>query len=100
MLAVCNLLGVDVMTGHWEFTYGSAQILDNIKQFKGDFIAQNVSLTEEAQFVLGAEPDSVFKPYVIKEFNKAYPVSGWASVSQLAEGRPMADVLVDFMKQQ
>jgi S-sulfosulfanyl-L-cysteine sulfohydrolase len=71
MLAACNLLGVDVMTGHWEFTYGSAQVLDNIKQFKGDFVAQNVSLTEEAQFASGAESNSVFKPYIIKEFNNA-----------------------------
>lgn len=71
MLAACNLLGVDVMTGHWEFTYGSAQVLYNIKQFKGDFVAQNVSLTEEAQFASGAESNSVFKPYIIKEFNNA-----------------------------
>ncbi|MDA1343012.1 MAG: thiosulfohydrolase SoxB [Proteobacteria bacterium] len=71
MLAVCNLIGVDVMTGHWEFTYGSTQVLDNIKQFKGEFIAQNVSLTEEAQFASGAESSSVFKPYIIKEFNNA-----------------------------
>ncbi len=71
MLAVCNLLGVDVMTGHWEFTYGSKQVLENIKRFNGNFIAQNVSLTEEAQFASGAESNSVFKPYIIKEFNNA-----------------------------
>ncbi len=71
MLAACNLLGVDVMTGHWEFTYGAAQVRDNIKQFKGDFVAQNVLLTEEAQFVSGADSELVFKPYVIKEFNNA-----------------------------
>jgi sulfur-oxidizing protein SoxB len=71
MLAVCNLLGVNVMTGHWEFTYGSAQVLANIRDFKGEFVAQNVSLTEEAQFASGAESDAVFKPYIIKEFNNA-----------------------------
>jgi S-sulfosulfanyl-L-cysteine sulfohydrolase len=71
MLEVCNLLGVDAMTGHWEFTYGSAQVLANLKQFNGDFIAQNVSLSEEAQFNSGAEAGSIFKPYVIKEFNNA-----------------------------
>lgn len=71
MLAACNLLGVDVMTGHWEFTYGAAQVLENLKQFKGDFVAQNVSLTEEAQFVSGAESGLIFKPYVFKEFNNA-----------------------------
>lgn len=71
MLAVCNLLGVDVMTGHWEFTYGSTQVLENIKQFRGEFVAQNVSLSEEAQFASGADSESVFKPYSIKEFNNA-----------------------------
>ncbi len=71
MLAACNLLGMDMMTGHWEFTYGSDQVRDNIKQFKGDFVAQNVLLTEEAQFASDVESNSVFKPYIIKEFNNA-----------------------------
>lgn len=71
MLAVCNLLGIDAMTGHWEFTYGSAQVLANIKEFEGEFIAQNISLTDEAQFTSGEESNSVFKPYIIKEFNNA-----------------------------
>ena len=91
MLAACNLLGVDAMTGHWEFTYGTAQILDNIKHFKGDFIAQNVSLSEEAQFAFGAETGSVFKPYVIKEFGnyrlaiigQAYPYTPIANPKRL-----------------
>ncbi len=91
MLAVCNLLGVDAMTGHWEFTYGGVQVKENIKQFKGDFIAQNVSLSEEAQFASGAESDSVFKPYVIKEFNntriaiigQAYPYTPIANPKRL-----------------
>lgn len=91
MLAACNLLSVDVMTGHWEFTYGSAQVRDNIRQFNGDFVAQNVSLTEEAQFASGADSDSVFKPYTIKEFNnariaiigQAYPYTPIANPSRL-----------------
>jgi S-sulfosulfanyl-L-cysteine sulfohydrolase len=91
MLAVCNLLGVDAMTGHWEFTYGTAQVLDNIKHFNGDFIAQNVSLSEEAQFASDAETGSVFKPYVIKEFGnhrlaiigQAYPYTPIANPKRL-----------------
>jgi S-sulfosulfanyl-L-cysteine sulfohydrolase len=71
MVAACNQLGVDIMTGHWEFTFGSNQVLENLKQFKGEFVAQNISLSEEAQFASGAETAGVFKPYVIKEFNKA-----------------------------
>lgn len=69
MVAACNLLGVDVMTGHWEFTYGSSQVQKNVAAFKGDFVAQNILLSEESQFVSEATTDQVFKPYVIKEFN-------------------------------
>jgi S-sulfosulfanyl-L-cysteine sulfohydrolase len=91
MLAICNLLGVDVMTGHWEFTYGSAQVLENIKQFRGEFVAQNVSLSEEAQFASGADSESLFKPYSIKEFNnvriaiigQAYPYTPIANPKRL-----------------
>ncbi|WAK02945.1 thiosulfohydrolase SoxB [Methylobacter sp. YRD-M1] len=70
MVEASNLLGVDIMTGHWEFTYGSRQVLDNIARFRGEFIAQNIALTEEAQFAGDAETDAVFKPYVIKAFRQ------------------------------
>jgi sulfur-oxidizing protein SoxB len=70
MVDASNLLGVDIMTGHWEFTYGSRQVLDNIARFRGEFIAQNIALTEEAQFAGDAETDAVFKPYVIKAFRQ------------------------------
>ena len=64
MVDAAKLLGVDVMTAHWEFTYGEErvkQIIDG--DFKGqiDFIAQNVK-TKDFE-------DPVFKPYVIKEMN-------------------------------
>jgi sulfur-oxidizing protein SoxB len=60
MVDACKLLGVDVMTGHWEFTLGAArvqQVVDN--DFKGriDFIAQNVKTADFG--------DPVFPPYVI-----------------------------------
>ncbi len=71
MIDACNLLGVDVMTGHWEFTYGSTLVLENIKKFNGEFVAQNIALTDEEQFISGVESSSVFKPYVIKEFKDA-----------------------------
>lgn len=71
MLAACNLLGVDAMTGHWEFTYGQQQLLKNIAAFHGDFVAQNVSITEEAQFAAGIESSTAFKPYVIKNLKNA-----------------------------
>ncbi|MGR9046237.1 MAG: thiosulfohydrolase SoxB, partial [Gammaproteobacteria bacterium] len=71
MVEACNLLGVDVMTGHWEFTYGGDQLLANLAQFAGDFVAQNIALTEEAQFERDADSDQVFKPYLIKQLTHA-----------------------------
>jgi sulfur-oxidizing protein SoxB len=59
------LLGVDVMTGHWEFTYGAERVVEIVnKDFKDklEFVAHNIVDTEFG--------DSVFKPYVIKEVNQ------------------------------
>ena len=64
MADAAKLLGVDVMTGHWEFTYGMERVKEIIeKDFAGkvDFVAQNVKTTDFG--------DPVFKPYVIKEIN-------------------------------
>ncbi len=71
MVEACNRLGVDVMTGHWEFTYEQDEILENISEFKGEFIAQNVRVSEEAMFD-GAEAydedtGHAFKPFTIRE---------------------------------
>ena len=72
MVESSNILGVDVMTGHWEFTYGQSQFIKNIKKFKGEFVAHNISLTEEAQFD-GEEAYDDFghfqKPYTIKKIS-------------------------------
>jgi sulfur-oxidizing protein SoxB len=65
MIGACRLLGVDVMTGHWEFTYGAARVQDAIRnEFKDElsFIAQNVFDDD-----IGEE--RVFDPYVIREVN-------------------------------
>ena len=64
MVDACKLLGVDVMTGHWEFTYGEARVKQIIeKDFAGkiDFVAQNIKTNDFG--------DQVFKPYVIREMN-------------------------------
>ena len=50
MIEAANLLGVDAMTGHWEFTYGEETLRKNLASFKGKFLAQNVFLTEDAAF--------------------------------------------------
>jgi len=71
MVEACNLLGVDVMTGHWEFTHGDAGVAANIEAFGGEFIAQNILLKEEALFEGASAYDEdsghVFRPYVIRE---------------------------------
>ena len=64
MVDACKLLGVDVMTGHWEFTYGMQRVKDIVeKDFAGkvDFVAQNVKTNDFG--------DPVFKPYVIRAVN-------------------------------
>jgi len=64
MVDACKLLGVDIMTGHWEFTLGAERVQQIVeKDFKGrvDFVAQNVKTTDFG--------DPVFPPYVIKSMN-------------------------------
>lgn len=78
MVGACNLLGVDVMTAHWEFTYLDEEVLKNIGEFKGDFVCQNVKVKEDALFdyrfadFAGFNEDSgrAFKPYVIKQLGE------------------------------
>jgi sulfur-oxidizing protein SoxB len=71
MVEAANLLGIEAMTGHWEFTYGEKALRANLDRFKGEFLAQNVFLSEEAAFndAKAFDPASgrVFKPSVIKE---------------------------------
>ena len=64
MVDAAKLLGVDLMTGHWEFTLGMdrvKQIVDN--DFKGriEFIAQNILTADFG--------DPVFAPYVLRQIN-------------------------------
>ena len=75
MVGACNRLGVDVMTGHWEFTYLDEEVISNVKDFKGDFVCQNVFVKDDAAFDYRfAEFDGfnestqrAFKPYTIKK---------------------------------
>jgi len=74
MVDVCNLLGVDVMTGHWEFTYLEEEVRKNLAAFKGDFVAQNVKVKEDALFngakAFDENSGHAFRPYVMKELGK------------------------------
>jgi sulfur-oxidizing protein SoxB len=88
MVDAVKLLGVDVMTGHWEFTYGMDRFNEILeKDLKGniDFVAQNI-LDKEFE-------DPVFRPYVKKEINgvpvaiigQAFPYTPIAHPKHLVE---------------
>ncbi len=64
MVEAGKLLGVDLMTGHWEFTLGMDRVKEIVdKDFAGkiEFIAQNIKTNDFG--------DLVFKPYVMREIN-------------------------------
>ena len=71
MVEASNILGVDVMTGHWEFTYQDTEVLENVEAFNGEFIAHNVKVNEDALFegspAYDEDTGNAFKPYTIKE---------------------------------
>ncbi len=64
MVDACRLLGVDVMTGHFEFTYGQDRVNELLEQLQNSgtaFVAQNIKTRDFG--------DPVFKPYVMHEMN-------------------------------
>ena len=60
MFEASQLLGVDLMTGHWDFTLGAERVLELSKR-RANFIAQNVFTTDFE--------DRVFPPYAIRVMN-------------------------------
>jgi len=86
MVEASNILELDVMVGHWEFTYKEDEVLNNVALFKGDFIGQNVRVKEDSMFgdeypalvekydgsgLFDEDTGHAFRPYVIKEINGA-----------------------------
>ena len=73
MVDACNLLGVDVMTGHWEYTYQDTEVLANIERFQGEFVAQNVRVKEDALFdgypAFDEDTGHAFRPYTVKNLS-------------------------------
>ena len=64
MVDAALLLGVDVMTAHWEMTLGEKRVMEIVNgDFKGkvSFVAQNIKTADFG--------DSVFNPYVMKVQN-------------------------------
>jgi sulfur-oxidizing protein SoxB len=64
MVDAAKLLGVDMMSAHWEFTLGAQRVREIVdKDFKGhiDFLAQNVKTNDFG--------DPVFQPYSLREMH-------------------------------
>ena len=64
MIDAAKLLGVDVMTAHWEMTYGAQRVEEVIaKDFRDRiaFVAQNIATADFG--------DPVFPPFVLREMN-------------------------------
>ena len=62
MIGAQKRLGVDMATGHWEFTYGAARVREAEKALAPvEFLAQNVRTTDFE--------DPVFKPYAMRSVN-------------------------------
>ncbi|MDQ6627247.1 MAG: thiosulfohydrolase SoxB [Pseudomonadota bacterium] len=64
MVDACKLLGVDCMSGHWEFTLGAKRVKEIVeKDLAGriSFLAQNVKTADFG--------DAVFEAYVIRQIN-------------------------------
>ncbi len=89
MVDASKLLGIDVMTGHWEFTLGTERvqsIVNNDLAGRTAFLAQNIRDKEFG--------DPVFPSHVIRELNgvpvaiigQAFPYTPVANPAYLMEG--------------
>jgi sulfur-oxidizing protein SoxB len=96
MVEASNILGVNVMVGHWEFTYKEQEVLSNVAMFKGDFIGQNVRIKPDSLFgdeyynmvekydgrgLFDEEAGYAFQPYVMK-------VIGGARIAVIGQAFP------------
>ena len=85
MVRASRLLGVEVMTGHWEFTYGAQRLLELRGQMRNDieFVAQNIRTRDFG--------DRVFASHAVREINglevaiigQAYPYTPIANPQHL-----------------
>lgn len=100
-----NYLGVDVMVGHWEFTYGKERVKELIGKLDAKFISQNV---------VGNDPfadefeELIFEPYTIEErggakigiIGQSFPFTSTANPKEFTEGWSFGlrlDTLQDYV---
>ncbi|MBU0631845.1 thiosulfohydrolase SoxB [bacterium] len=86
-----NYLGVDVMVGHWEFTYGKERVKELIGMLDAKFISQNI---------VGNDPfaddyeELIFEPYTIEErggakigiIGQSFPFTSTANPKEFTQG--------------
>jgi S-sulfosulfanyl-L-cysteine sulfohydrolase len=61
MVEACNILGVDYMTPHWEFTYTQEEVFRNLSKYKGKMLAQNCLIREDS--LMGDDYAALTKKY-------------------------------------
>ena len=86
-----NYLGVDVMVGHWEFTYGKERVRELIGMLDAKFISQNIvgddSFSDEFE-------ELIFEPYTIEErggakigiIGQSFPFTSTANPKEFTQG--------------
>ena len=86
-----NYLGIDVMVGHWEFTYGKERVKELIGMLNAKFISQNIvgddSFSDEFE-------ELIFEPYTIEErggakigiIGQSFPFTSTANPKEFTQG--------------
>ncbi|MCK9455252.1 MAG: thiosulfohydrolase SoxB [Sulfurimonas sp.] len=86
-----NYLGIDVMVGHWEFTYGKERVKELIEMLDAKFISQNVVGNDS--FADDYE-ELIFEPYTIEErggakigiIGQSFPFTSTANPKEFTQG--------------
>jgi sulfur-oxidizing protein SoxB len=76
MVNACKLLNVDIMTGHWEFTLGSArvqEILSNDLDGLTEFLAQNVKTDDFEEPVFASTSFREMNDVKVAVIGQAFP---------------------------
>jgi S-sulfosulfanyl-L-cysteine sulfohydrolase len=86
-----NYLGVDVMVGHWEFTYGKKRVKELLEMLNAKFVSQNI--IGDDSFADDFE-ELIFKPYTIEErggakigiIGQSFPFTSTANPKEFTQG--------------
>jgi sulfur-oxidizing protein SoxB len=75
MIEACRQLGVDVMTGHWEFTYGEKRVKEAVEKELGkiEFVAQNVKTTDFGDPVFKVSTTRTINGVPVAIIGQAFP---------------------------